>query len=79
MVYGLKVRVLSAGVAGIRIEQLAVAESELTATEDLGKTVQYIDTWDENEITTYYTIHQLFPAITLRLMSPSKVTLHSLF
>ena len=79
MLYGLKVRVLSAGVAGIPIEQLAVAESEVTATEDLGKTVQYTDTWDENETMTYYTVHQLIPAITLRLMSPSKVTLHSLF
>jgi hypothetical protein len=75
MLYSLKVRVLSAGVAGISIEQLTVVESEVTATEDLGKTVQYTDTWDETETMTYYIIHQLFPAITSRLMSPSKVSL----
>ena len=39
MLYGLKVSVLSAGVAGIPIEQLAVAELEVTTTKDLGKTV----------------------------------------
>jgi len=43
MLYGLKVRNVSVGVAGIPIEQLAAAESEVTATEYLGKTVQCTD------------------------------------
>jgi hypothetical protein len=74
----LKIRVVSAGVAGIPIEQLAVAESEVTATEYLGKTVQCTDAWDRNKTMPYYTVHQLFPAITLPLMSPYKITLYSL-
>ena len=40
MLYGLKVRIVSVGVAGISIEQLAAAKSEVTATEYLGKTVR---------------------------------------
>jgi hypothetical protein len=76
MLYGLKVRIVSVGVAGIPIEQLAAAESEVTATEYLGKTVQCTDAWDGNETMT---VHQLFAAITLRLMSPYKITTYSLF
>lgn len=44
--------------AGILIvEELAVAESEVTATKDLGETVQYNDTRDDNKRPTYYIIH----------------------
>ena len=67
MLYGLKIRIVSVGVAGIPIEQLAAAESEVTATKYLGKTIQCTDAWDGNETMT---VHQLFAAITLRLMSP---------
>jgi hypothetical protein len=54
--------------AGILFEELAVAESEATATEDLGKTVRYNDTRDNNKRATYYIIHQLFPVKTMCLM-----------
>ena len=39
MLYSLKVRIVFIRVASIPIEQLAAAESEVTATEYLGKTV----------------------------------------
>jgi hypothetical protein len=65
--------------AGILFEELAVAESEATATEDLGKSVRYNDTRDDNERATYCIIHQLFPINTLRLMSASDVNLSIFF
>ena len=39
MLYGLKVGIVAIRVASLPIEQLAAAESEVTATEYLGKTV----------------------------------------
>jgi len=39
MLYGLKVRILSASIAGIPIKQSAITKSKITTTEYLGKTV----------------------------------------
>ena len=63
-------------VAGILIvEELAVAESEVTATKDLGEILRYNDTRDDNERPTYYIRHQLFLLNTLCLISAFDVNL----